>query len=273
MNNRFAVFILSHGRAKTLTSYDVLRKSGYTGDVFIIVDDLDEQKDDYISIYGDKVIIFDKNKFYKLTDTMEPSGELRSITFARNASNVIAKQLGLTYHAQFDDDVTGLYHKYIGKDGKLKTRRITDFDSVVCAILDFLDDTGAVSCGLVDTGSLFGGASGPFRNGLAYNFNQTVICRTGALDFVGLGNQDVNALMLNSPRGKLLFELYCIAHSVSKPGNAGGMTEMYKVRGLYHKIFLFVMCAPSMCYMTEENKLVIQRKNVVPKILSSRWKK
>ena len=49
MRDDFAVFILSHGRADRVITYDVLRKQGYTGKIYIIIDNLDNQRDEYIN--------------------------------------------------------------------------------------------------------------------------------------------------------------------------------------------------------------------------------
>ena len=42
LNKNYAVFILSHGRPDNVITYQTLRKCGYTGRIFIIVDDEDK---------------------------------------------------------------------------------------------------------------------------------------------------------------------------------------------------------------------------------------
>lgn len=42
----FAVFILSHGRANNIITIQALKKSNYTGKIYIIIDDEDEQEQD-----------------------------------------------------------------------------------------------------------------------------------------------------------------------------------------------------------------------------------
>lgn len=39
MRDDFAVMICSHGRAETLTTYDALKKHGYSGKIIIVIDD------------------------------------------------------------------------------------------------------------------------------------------------------------------------------------------------------------------------------------------
>ncbi len=47
MRNDFAVLILSHGRADRVYTIPTLRKGGYTGKIYIVVDNEDEQQDEY----------------------------------------------------------------------------------------------------------------------------------------------------------------------------------------------------------------------------------
>ena len=54
--NSFAVFILTHGRANNVITYATLRKQGYTGQIYLMVDDEDKQIDDYKKLYGKQVI-------------------------------------------------------------------------------------------------------------------------------------------------------------------------------------------------------------------------
>ena len=56
----FAVFILSHGRPSKVITATTLKRQGYTGSIFIVVDNEDRHIDDYRKIYGDSVVVFDK---------------------------------------------------------------------------------------------------------------------------------------------------------------------------------------------------------------------
>ena len=61
MMNNMAVFILTHGRADNVITTKTLRKQGYTGKIYYIVDDLDDQIDRYIQNFGkENVSIFNK---------------------------------------------------------------------------------------------------------------------------------------------------------------------------------------------------------------------
>ena len=60
-NKNFVAFILSHGRADRVVTYDSLKKSGYTGRIVIVLDNEDLSAPEYISRFGsENVVIFDK---------------------------------------------------------------------------------------------------------------------------------------------------------------------------------------------------------------------
>lgn len=101
----FAIFILSHGRADNVKTLKTIKEENYTGRYYIIIDNEDKQAEKYYANFGkDHVIMFDKAKKASEIDTMDLSTERRCILFARNACFDIAKELGLTYFLELDDD-------------------------------------------------------------------------------------------------------------------------------------------------------------------------
>ena len=97
-HKKFAVFILSNGRADNVITVKTLRKYGYTGDIKIICDNLDPQLPEYQKNYPDMVEVFDKPAYAKKIDTgINNDKEMRAIVYARNASYDIADRLGLTH--------------------------------------------------------------------------------------------------------------------------------------------------------------------------------
>ena len=102
---KFAVFIISHGRADRVETYTTLRKAGYTGEIFVIVDDEDNQLVDYAKRFTDELIIFHKVTCY--IDTIY-GREKSSAVYARNFVEDCASFIELDAFAVFDDDITGL---------------------------------------------------------------------------------------------------------------------------------------------------------------------
>lgn len=62
MLDNFAIFILTHGRPDNVLTYKTIMQAGYTGKVYIIIDNEDDTAARYYENYGDKVIVFDKEK-------------------------------------------------------------------------------------------------------------------------------------------------------------------------------------------------------------------
>lgn len=105
MKNRYAVFIITHGRANRQLTYKYFSKRNCTDDVYLIVDDKDEQLNEYKSKYKEKVIVFSKGDYKNKIDTLVNNPTLAHPVYARNAVYDIAKQLGYRYFFVVDDDI------------------------------------------------------------------------------------------------------------------------------------------------------------------------
>lgn len=69
MREDFTVFILTHGRADRVDTIKTLRKSGYTGPIWLVIDNEDEQRSEYEKLPVTGVYVFDKAEEMKRTDT------------------------------------------------------------------------------------------------------------------------------------------------------------------------------------------------------------
>ena len=113
INDSFCVFILTHGRPNRVLTYDTLMRQGYTGPLYLIVDNEDETINEYKQKFGeDRVIVFDKLSVSKTFDTGDNFDDRRTIVFARNACFEIAKELGYTYFLELDDDYKIFCYKF-----------------------------------------------------------------------------------------------------------------------------------------------------------------
>ena len=60
-NKDFAVFILTHGRPDNIKTTSTLKKCGYTGRIYYILDNEDKTIDQYVKNFGEEnVKVFDK---------------------------------------------------------------------------------------------------------------------------------------------------------------------------------------------------------------------
>lgn len=247
MSNDFAVFILTHGRPNNVITYDTLNRQGYTGPVFIVVDNEDKTIDEYKSKFGDKVIVFDKLAISKTFDEGDNFGDRRAVIYARNACFEIAKGLGITYFLQLDDDYYEFQYKindkmeYPRNHFTIKSK----LDSVFAHFLEYYKSIDAKSIAMAQGGDFFGGSSAfgkPKRKCM-----NTFFCSTERpFHFVGRVNEDVNTYTWYQSLGNLFLSIpFVMMNQLDTQSNKGGMSDLYLDSGTYVKSFYTVMYAPS----------------------------
>jgi len=281
-NRKFAIFILSHKRANKVVTYNVLRKQGYTGPIYIICDDEDPTYDDYVKEYGKQVIMFSKAKIEKTFDTGDNFGKRGTITHARNACFGIAEDLGLDYFQELDDDYTGFYHRY-NSEGVYGNWLIKDYDAVVTAMLDYFERIPAVTIAMAQGGDFIGGEEGSEAKKIHMkrkSMNTFFLTPKRRFSFFGTFNEDVNTYVRLGTQGKLFLQVNMISVSQkTSQSNSGGITELYLDSGTYVKAFYTVMMNPSCVKVsvmgTKHPRLhhKISWQKAVPCILDEKYKK
>lgn len=276
----FAVFILTHGRPDRIHTLKTLEKQGYTGDWYLVIDNEDKMADEYYKNYGDKVIMFDKKAISLTFDTADLSDDRRAIVYARNACFQIAKELGIKYFVEFDDDYTSFNLRY-PKDGKLVARMLDNLDDIFEMMLDFLEDTQALTVCFSQGGDHIGGLTGRWKKGLIRKVMNSFFCRTDRpFQFLGRVNEDVNTYTYLGSKGELMLtttDLMLV--QLQTQSNQGGMTDLYLDSGTYLKSFYTVMYMPSAVEIREmgtANRRLhhhVKWNNCVPMILNERYKK
>ena len=247
MRSNFAVFILSHGRANRVLTINTLKKCNYSGKIYLIVDDEDEQLEDYKKLDVEDVIVFCKKDEMKKTDTIDNYNDHKLVVYARNVCHDIAKQLNLDYFLVLDDDYTNFRFR-VEKDNVLKTIHCRHIDKVFEAMLDFLDTTNALTVALTQTGDFIGGTgSNVFQKKLCRKAMNSFFCRTDKpFKFLGSTNEDVNAYVSLGNKGELFFTVAeCSLDQLQTQSNKGGLTDIYLENGTYVKSFYSVICCPS----------------------------
>lgn len=284
MRNDFAIFILTHGRADHVFTMDTLRRQGYTGRWYMILDDEDDQAPEYIRRFGkDHIIIFSKREVYERIDTMDNFHEHRAIVYARNEAYRIAADLGLTYFLMLDDDYTIFQYRFLDGD---KLRGISPIgeplEQIFEAMIQFLEDTGARIVALAQGGDMLGGARSPrfFATFLRKCMN-TMFCKIDRpIQFSGTMNEDITTYTTLGGRGELFFT-FTHFQIVQKETQSlsGGMMDLYQESGTYVKSFYSVMSMPSavkVSMMYSKHSRIhskIDWGSCVPKIIHERWRK
>lgn len=279
--NNFCVFILSHGRAEKVYTLKTLIDQGYTGDWFIVVDDLDGQIDAYKEKYGDHVYVFDKQKYIDELDTPCLSDDHRCVVYARNACFDIAKEKGYRYFLELDDDYNIFEFRYREKD-KLKTKKIRNLDKMFYSMIEFLSDTGSKTIAFCQGGDFIGGARNKnFYAGLLRKAMNSFFCDSeNPFKFYGRINEDVNTYTVLSQKGEKIFSFTkADITQFETQANSGGMADMYIDNGTYVKSFYSVIYSPScvkIALMGDKHKRIHHRvnwNNCTPMILNEKWKK
>ena len=276
----FAVFIPTNGRAENQITYDYLREHGYTGEIFLIVDDLDEDKERYLELYGDNVIVFDKEEWALKTDRVHNTLELRTVTYARNFISNLAKKIGLDYFAMVDDDLSSFSIRYEHQDS-LKGKKADNVDGVFKAYVQYMQDCNIMITGFGGAGNYIGGLNSQFQKGVTFNLAGTFILKTDELpdtfQFRGYVNEDVMVGLDYMSRGHLLFRILDVMHSTPQRGsNDGGHADMYSEQNIYIQDSLVATAHPDkLTRMAKDGEFSsrINWNNVRPKILTERWRK
>lgn len=281
MNDKnIAVFILTHGRADNVKTYKTLRDCGYTGKIYLVIDDEDDQEQRYRKNYGEQVVQFCKEEYLRKSMCINPDKPRKVILYARNACFDIARQLGITHFVEMDDDYKWFEFRNVC-DGHLLSTKVNDMDGVLAAFFDFMDSTSIKTCAFAQGGDFIGGASEWHRINMKRKAMNSFFCVTdNPIDFIGSINEDVNTYVTRGNIGELFFTIGKIdLVQTETQTNSGGMSETYLDNGTYVKSFPTVMLNPSCVKISMmgsgHNRIhhKINWKNAVPKILNEKYRK
>lgn len=281
MRDDFAVFILSHGRSDRVFTLKPLDEGGYSGKWYIIIDDEDDQADDYFERYGDHVYQFSKAAYDDKFDIMDLHTDRRVVVYARNACFDIAKELGIRYFLVLDDDYNAFMYRF--PEGKsLKYADCKHLDDLFGAMVDFLDVSGAWSVAFAQGGDFIGGLEGG-----AYNkhlirkvMNAWFLDAEKPFKIIGRLNEDTNTYVYYGTQGKLLFTVTnANITQLQTQSNGGGMTDVYLDSGTFLKSFFSVIFSPqavTISTMGAKHMRLHHKVNwsaCTPMILNEKWKK
>ena len=278
MRNDFAVIIPTHGRHDRVFTIDSLRKSGYTGNFYLLCDDEDKQLYKYKTKYGDKVMVFSKDDYKGKFDKMDNFGNKACVVYARNAMWDIAKKIGLKYFAVADDDYVA-FQKRITKDGGYYGKMIkNNLDDVFNSYIDFLKTSGVDTVCFAEGGDYIGGKdNGKVKNGFKVSrkmMNLYFFSADKPIEFKGTINEDLTSSVTEGRTGRII--LTSLINSIDQnetQAQAGGLTEIYLELGTYVKSFYSVIAAPScvkVALMGRTQTRIhhqVTWKNAVPKII------
>jgi hypothetical protein len=246
MFDDFCAFILTHGRPERVHTYKTLLRAGYTGKIYIVIDDEDKTADEYRARFGDKVLQFCKAEMMAITDDGDNFDDRRGVIYARNACWDLARLVGCKYFIQLDDDYTHFGMRF-GANGKTFTSRVIhNLNSILGETLSYYKSIPFLTLAFAQGGDFIGGPEccGIRLKRKAMN---TFICSTDReFQFFGRVNEDTTTYVLQGLRGQLFGTLtHAYIIQLTTQQNMGGMTDLYLDGGTYTKTFYSVMYAPS----------------------------
>lgn len=278
-NSDFIVLILAYGRPHSMMTIDTLRKSGYTGELRVVIGKDDPEREEYQRVFGDILCEYDKADVR--LDPGDNTGDIKSSCYARNACFDIAKDLGVTYFIVLDDDYLAFTHKRNHRHQYEGAKPIKDMDEIFDAMLDFYKGIPALTIAMSQTGDYMGGIKGTSWKQVKRKAMNSFVCSTERrFPFLGRLNEDVTTYVRLGEQGFLFLQLPRICLQQKPTATmAGGLTEVYKQGGTYVKSFYTIMYSPScvkisvMGYSKPRIHHKVRWRNTVPMIMREETRK
>lgn len=282
MMDDFAIFILTHGRPYNQRTLEALANSGYTGEYYLVIDNLDTAREDYYRLYGNRVLEFDKTEYVKKTDTGLTNPWINFAVFARNAIEDIAKKLGFRFFGMFDDDLLKFRFRYFEND-MLLSLPVVNLDKVISSYLEFME-TANIACSCFGVSNNFiGGKKNvklytPSSNSFRLCFNSYI--RNAKFDVSWAPNmcEDRITSIFHNMRGQVWQQLLFVQVDMAPLYGEidGGNSFVYRSLDDFTKVFFPVVTNPgSNCICEWKNRFITQVKDdaICGKIVSGRYKK
>jgi hypothetical protein len=300
MRDDFCAFIVSHGRPNRIDTLRSLERHGYTGKVFLVIDDEDATGAEYRQAHGDRVLMFSKSEAESYTDHYDQgsSKNRKNNVWARNICWALAKKVKCQYFVQLDDDYTQFrYSTRLGRGHGTSTTnepeyhkwQLRSLDAVFEAQVRVLETTPILCFAMSQGGDHIGGDDK--RERFKRKVMNAFVCDTKKpFYFQGRINEDVNTYVALGHTGHLFFtDMQVQLEQRRTQSNEGGLTDYYLDAGTFVKSFHTVMVAPSCTtiqpmgqairprYKDTKAQMRLHHKidwnKAVPKILSEQVKK
>jgi len=253
MRDDFCMLILTHRRPDKVYTYKTLRRCGYTGKIYLVVDDMDKSLPRYQELYGDEVLVFSKDEIAPHMDSGD-NFPYRSVIYARNVAHSLAESVGCKYFMQLDDDYNAFTYKF-NQSLEWERSPIGDLDAVMDVLIEFFESSGCTTIAMAQEGDFIGGPAAGYgkRVQLTRKAMNSFLCSTERpFQFQGQLNDDVNTYTGGGRKGQLFFttNMLCLNQAKTQQ-SSGGLTELYLDMGTYTKSFYTVMFEPSCCKVSD----------------------
>lgn len=272
---KYAVFICTHGRPYTQTTWKVLRECGYTGDIIMMIDDEDNDGVGYLDVahQDDRLWlhIFSKKLYIMANDSGTDKPIRNTHLYAWNACENIARKDGYDYVIIVDDDLTGFRYRY-EEDGHLKSQTITkNMDKLFEAYLEYMDKSNISALSVADARNYIGGKSKDGRNMNTLVFRKV----RDRIEWKSEMYEEMITSLLAQQTGKFIFQPTFFQYETKTMAKdvKGGMEEIYNSKTIFNRSAYVVMYHPS-CVSFDANNtgFRLKKDNAFPKLIGSKYK-
>ena len=283
LRNDFCLFVISHQRPDDLPTLRQLDKHGYTGDLYIVVDDKDPDLDAYRERFPDRLLVFSKDEVEETFDRADNFDDQTSSSYPRMACWQFAEDLGYNWFMVFDDDYQWFGHR-IGPDGEYSDGIPTrNMDAVIESFIEYMDEAAPIASIAFSQGGDWIGGENTTHAGVKTKrkaMNSFLCTPDRKWPMMGRLNEDVNSYVTQGRQGRVfltVMPMFLVQERTQS--KEGGMTEAYLEAGTYVKSFYTVMHCPSSVTVIEmgtANPRLHHRiswRHTVPKILHEKHRK
>lgn len=278
----FAVFILSHKRAERVETYDALRKSGYTGDIIVVIDDEDEQRDIYRKRFGKELVIFNKQRYIDSSDAIYPKEKRGSALYARNFIESVAKASAYDGFVMIDDDITSFRYRWVDDDSVKSLCVGQLLDKVFEYYINYMKDAKIATTSFPFSMFFVSGVSGLDTKISESRHTYEIHIRNTdfPVEWKSVINQDTITELLTMQRGYIWWSIpFVVIDGLPMNRLSGGLKSVYDSISDFDKAFLAVITNPSGCKIAHSNgtrssMYIKENKHTTyPMIVSGRYKK
>ena len=251
MRKDFAIFILTHGRPHNQDTLKTLRNAGYTGKVYLIVDDLDNTQEEYQKLYED-VVVFDKMRYVVSSETGISNPHIKFALFARNFIEDYARAIKLNFFGMVDDDLTKFRFRYV-EGNKLKSLEVKNMDKLLECYIDFMDTGNVATTSLASQFQFVGGISSipePQSQKLRMCFNFYLRFVKYRVDWISNICHDRITSITCGREGQIWLQLPFVQYDMKELHgiNEGGNSDVYREISDFYRIFFSVLFLPDCNY-------------------------
>ena len=197
----------------------------------------------------------------------------------------IAKDLGIKYFMQLDDDYTAFDYRMDG-NYKYGISPIISFNKTIEILLTYYKSINVKSIAIAQGGDFIGGGKSLSNTNVVKRHPtrkcmNSFLCSTDRpFKFLGRINEDVNTYTRKGSIGNIFLSIPLLSLTQkTTQKNTGGMTDIYLDNGTYIKSFYSVMFQPSsvkVALMGDNHRRLHHRvswKHTTPVILEEKYKK